>query len=81
MEADDASLKDRAPREGSCAEYRLIVSKAWDGEATAREVQRLESHLRACERCRKMAKRMRSFFTAMDQAVDHCFPEETPRKL
>jgi predicted anti-sigma-YlaC factor YlaD len=78
--AKKADRADSPPRLGSCAEFRLIVSKAWDSEATAEEVRRLEDHLRGCGRCRAMSKRMRSFFTALDQAVDHVLPDQTPRR-
>lgn len=79
MDVDETHRKERPPAEGTCAEYRLIVSKAWDGEADDDEVRRLEEHLGVCERCRGTARRMRTFFATLEKAVEHLFPEETPR--
>lgn len=62
-----------------CAEYRLIMSKGWDEEATPTELRLLEEHLRVCSGCRDSTRRMRSFLTAMERVIDELSTEDTPR--
>ncbi|NUN51036.1 MAG: zf-HC2 domain-containing protein [Candidatus Brocadiae bacterium] len=57
----------------SCEAYGILISRWADGEATAEEARRVESHVAACPACRALAAE----FRRNDGLVASAFGPET----
>jgi anti-sigma factor RsiW len=65
------SLPDPFPHK----DVELLISRAWDGDLSAEESERLAEHLRQCPECSARSKRFLHFLTRLAEFTD---PGETP---
>jgi hypothetical protein len=65
----DASNRLQPPGRLTHDEAQLLISKAWDGEVTAREADLLTSHLQQCKACAQSGEEMARVLKRIDDCL------------